>query len=127
MRFGQQVWHAKRKDIENATKPTFHEKTAHRTRPNYLSVMQASTRGSMEVMKYGEDLFSTWVVIARRVYFDGKFKEGDVMWVDGETPNEDLEQKYGCGCTANAVVKSVSVVDQTISIVLSRNKNKVTK
>jgi hypothetical protein len=81
----------------------------------------------MEVMRYGEDIDNTWTAIANARAFDGKIKEGDLFWIDGEEPNEELEAVYGNGATATAVVKNVSYVNLTMHITLTRNKDKVTQ
>lgn len=125
MRFGGLVYHAKRVYQSNATIPTFESPTFYYTRPNYLSVMPATSRGFLEMMKYGEDLDNTWTVIANGRAFEGVFKEGDLMWVDGEKPIEEMEQEYGNGSSANAIIRSVNEVNNTISIVLTRNKEQV--
>ena len=125
MRIGNSVWHASRINVENAEIPEFAEPTEIRTRCNFLTVMPATSRGFMEVMKYGEDIDSTWTAIANDRVFHGKIKEGDLFWLDGEKPIPELESKYGNGATATAVVKSVSYVNLTIAITLTRNKDKV--
>ena len=125
MRLGGTVYHAKRVYDENATIPTFEAANSYVTRANYLSVMPATSRGFMEVMKYGEDLENTWTVIANGRAFEGVFKEGDLMWVDGESPIQTVEQEYGNGSSANAIIRSVNEVNKTISITLTRNKAQV--
>lgn len=127
MRFGGTVYHAKRVYDENANLPTYEKPKSYVTRPNYLSVMPATSRGFMEVMKYGEDLENTWTVIANGRAFSGVFKEGDLMWVDGEAPIKSVEQEYGEGSSANAIIRSVSEVNNTISITLTRNKQQEKK
>lgn len=127
MRFGKTVWHAKRTNDFNAEVAEYETPKSYVTRPNYLTVMPAVSRGFMEVMKYGEDLENTWTVIALGMAFEGVFKEGDLMWVDGESPIDDIEKTYGVGSSANAVVKSVSEVNRTISVTLKRNKEQVKK
>jgi hypothetical protein len=87
--------------------------------------MPATSRGFMEVMKYGEDIDSTWTAIANDRAFHGKIKEGDLFWLDGERPIPELESEYGNGATATAVVKSVAYVNYTIAITLTRNKEQV--
>lgn len=125
MRAGKSVWYANRINTTNSTVSTYDTPKELFTRFNYLSVMPASTRGFMEVMKYGEDISKTWTVIANANAFDGMFKEGDVFWVDDEKPIPELEAEYGNGSTANAVVESVAYVNATISITLKRNKSQV--
>ena len=125
MKLGGVIWHSSRINEENAEVAEFAKPEAIRTRANYFSVMPATSRGFLEVMQYGEDLDSTWTAIANDRIFHGKVKEGDLFWLDGETPNADLEAEYGNGATATAVVKSVAYVNTTISITLTRNKEQV--
>lgn len=125
MRVGQSVWYAKRKDIKNAEVAQFEKPIKLRTAFNHFTIMPSSSRGFMEVMKYGEDLDNTWIGIANINSFKQDVKVGDLFWLDGETPDEILEEKYGYGATATAIVKSVSYVNLTISIVLTRNKLQV--
>lgn len=125
MRIGKSVWHASRINEINAEIPKYAVPKEIKTRFNYLTVMPASSRGLMEIIKSGETLYDTWTVIANGNYFDGQFKEGDLMWLDGESPIVSLEETYGNGATANAVIKSVLEVNQSINIVLKRNQNQV--
>lgn len=122
MRIGKKVWHAKRINDFNEETAEYEEPVFYVTRTNYLTVMPAISRGFMEVMKYGEDLENTWTVIANGKAFDGVFHEGDVLWVDDESPIENIEEQYGHGASANAIVKNVSEVNLTINITLTRNK-----
>ena len=125
MRVGESIWHSSRIDVANAEISEYAEPTEIRTRFNYFTVMPATSRGFMEVMKYGEDIDSTWTAIANDRAFHGKIKEGDLFWLDGEKPIAKLEEEYGIGATATAVVKSVSYVNLTIAITLTRNKDQV--
>jgi hypothetical protein len=125
MRVGESIWHSARINEDNAEVSEFAEPIEIRTRFNYFTVMPATSRGYMEVMKYGEDIDSTWTAIANDRAFHGKIKVGDLFWLDGEMPIPELEAEYGNGATATAVVKSVSYVNLTISITLTRNKDQV--
>lgn len=125
MRVGDSVWHSARINENNAEISDFTEPTEIRTRFNYFTVMPATSRGYMEVMKYGEDVDSTWTAIANDRAFHGKINVGDLFWIDGEKPIPELEAEYGNGATATAVVKSVAYVNYSISITLTRNKDKV--
>ena len=127
MKLGGVIWHSSRINEENAEVAEFAKPEAIRTRANYFSVMPATSRGFLEVMQYGEDLDSTWTAIANDRLFHGKIKEGDLFWLDGEKPIPELEAEYGNGATATAVVKNVAYVNATISITLTRNKDKVTQ
>ena len=125
MRVGDTIWHASRINEDNAEISRFEKPTEIITRFNYFTVMPASSRGFMEVMKYGEDVDSTWTAIANDRAFHGKVKVGDLFWLDGEKPIPEIEAEYGNGATATAIVKSVSYTNLTISITLYRNKDKV--
>ena len=125
MRVGESVWHSARINEANSEIAEFSEPAEIRTRFNYFTVMPATSRGFMEVMKYGEDIDSTWTAIANDRAFHGKIKAGDLFWLDGEMPIPELEAEYGNGATATAVVKSVAYVNLTIAITLTRNKDKV--
>jgi hypothetical protein len=125
MRVGDTIWHSARINSENAERAEYATPTAIRTRFNYFTVMPATSRGYMEVMKYGEDVDSTWTVIANDRAFHGKINVGDLFWLDGETPIPELEDEYGIGSTATAIVKAVSYVNISIAITLTRNKEQV--
>ena len=125
MRVGESIWHSARINEDNAEFAEYGEPTEIRTRFNYFTVMPVTSRGYMEVMKYGEDVDSTWTAIANDRAFHGKIKEGDLFWLDGEKPISELEAEYGNGATATAVVKNVSCINHTIAIALTRNKEQV--
>jgi hypothetical protein len=125
MRIGQSVWHSARTNENNAEVAEYGNPTEIRTRFNYFSVMPATSRGYMEMMKYGEDLENTWTAIANDRAFHGKINVGDLFWLDGEKPIPELEEEYGIGSTATAIVKSVDYMNIYISITLSRNKDQV--
>jgi hypothetical protein len=127
MRVGDSIWHSARINENNAEIQRFEKPKKICTRFNFLTIMPATSRGFMEVMRYGEDIDNTWTAIANARAFDGKIKEGDLFWIDGEEPNEELEAAYGNGATATAVVKNVSYVNLTMHITLTRNKDKVTQ
>lgn len=125
MRVGKSVWHAKRINDLNAEIGEYEKPTEIVTKFNYFTVMPASSRGFMEVLKSGETLYDTWTATANSKYFDTKFKAGDLMWVDGESPIESIENEYGNGASATAEIKNVAEVNLTIAIRLERNQNQV--
>lgn len=125
MRVGESIWHSARINEANAEVLEYANPTEIRTQFNYFTVMPATSRGFLQVMQYGEDLDSTWTAIANDRAFHGKIKEGDLFWLDGEKPIPELEEEYGNGSTATAVVKSVAYVNLTIAITLTRNKDQV--
>ena len=125
MRVGDSIWHSSRINEDNAEIPEFSKPTEIKTRLCYFTVMPATSRGYLAVMKYGEDLDGTWTAIASDRAFHDKIKVGDLFWLDGERPIANLEEQYGNGATATAIVKNVSYVNMSISITLTRNKEKV--
>lgn len=127
MRVGQSVWHSARISENNATIDTYDKPKEIKTRFNYFTVMPANSRGYAEVMKYGEDVNDTWTAIANANVFGGKINIGDLFWLDGEKPQREIEEQYGNGSSATAVVKNVSYVNLTVSITLTRYKSRITK
>lgn len=125
MRIGRSIWHASRKIGLNAEIAEYDTPKEIKTRFNYLTVMPASSRGLMEIIKSGETLYDNWTVIANGDFFYEVFKVGDLMWVDGDRPIDSLEETYGNGATATAIIKSVLEVNKTISILLTRNQNQI--
>ena len=125
MRVGEKIWHASRINEANAEIAEFATPTEIRTQFNYFTVMPATSRGFMEVMKYGEDIDSTWTAIANDRAFHGKINVGDLFWLDGEKPHETVTDEFGYAQSATAIVKSVSYVNLTIAITLTRNKDQV--
>ena len=125
MKVGKSIWHARRINDLNAEIGEYEKPTEIVTRFNYLTVMPAVSRGFMEVLKSGETLYDTWTATANGRYFDGMFKAGDLMWVDGESPIESIEKEYGNGASANAEIKYVGEVNLTLAIRLERNQNQV--
>ena len=119
MRIGKSVWHAKRIYDPNTEIATYETPRQIVTQFNYLTIMPASSRGALEILKHGETLYDTWIGVANSYFFDGTFKAGDIMWVDGAKPIKgDIY-----GASANAVITSVNEVNRTISLVLQRNQN----
>lgn len=127
MRIGQSLWHSKRKETSNAEIAEYETPVEIITRCNYLTCMPATARGYLQMMQYGERIDNYWTIIANARYFSGKIKEGDLMWVDGEKPIEQVEEEYGAGASANAVVKSVAEVNHSMTITLERNQDRTTK
>lgn len=129
MRVGDSVWFAKRISGENAEVAEYAGPIEIKTRFMYLTIQPAVAKGYIAIVEYGEKLSDTWNGIANGKHFKDFFHKGDVMWVDGESPfseqNKPLEEEYGYGATANAVIKNVAPVNFTISLTLERNQNQV--
>lgn len=126
MRVGRSVWHAKRVNALNAEIGEYEKPTEIITRFNYFTIMPATSRGIMEIIKSGETLYDTWTAIANSKYFEGKFNVGDLVWVDGDIPpkEEELSELFGYKDSATAIIKNVAYVNQSISITLERNQDK---
>lgn len=127
MRIGKKIYHAKRLNDFNAEVSEYDTPKSYITRTNYITVMPAVSRGFIQVLQYGEDLDDTWTVIANGRAFAGVFHKGDVMWVDDESPDEEIESEYGNGASANAIVKNVAEVNYTLNLTLMRNKDQIKK
>lgn len=129
MRVGNSVWFAKRISGENAEVAEYAEPIEIKTKFNYLTIQPAIAKGYIAIVEYGEKLSDTWNGVANGRQFKDFFHKGDVMWVDGESPlseqNAKLEEEYGYGATANAVIKNAVPVNITISLTLERNQNQV--
>lgn len=150
MKIGQNVWHSSRINEPNSEITRYTEPREIKTRLRYFTVMPATSRNLMEVMPYGEDLQNTWIAIAQgRMFYDARafilgqpsFKDeiasieditdpnvikiGDLFYLDGVKPILQMEQEYGYGSTANAVVKSITQSNHSITVILTRNKNQV--
>ena len=127
MKVGEKVWHSKRKEITNAEIAEFEKPYDITTKFMYLTCMPKTSRGDLVVLQHGETKYKYWTIIANAKYFDGVFKEGDKMWVDGHKPIESIEEEYGYGASANAVIKSAIPVNLSIHITLEENQDRVTQ
>lgn len=125
MRIGESAWLSSRIDEPNATNNDYENPIEIKTRANFFTVMPSSTGGFMEVLKSGENLYNYWRATANARFFEGKIKVGDLMWLDGEKPILNLENEYGIGASATAVVKAVEKVNFTLNIRLERNQKQV--
>lgn len=125
MEIGGLIYHSKRTSEHNATIPSFSAPTQYRTRFNYITVASAAYKGYIEIMRYGETINDTWVLQCNTLFFRNVFSEGDLLWVDGETPDDSIEAEYGNGASANAVVDNVAYGNRYIQITLKTNKNRV--
>lgn len=150
MRVGASIWHAKRKNKLNAEIGEYEKPVEIKTRFNYFTVMPASSRGFMEVVKSGETLYDTWLAIANARYFEDKygfvlgqselnsksvfledkikksFSAGDLFWLDGDTPphEEQLSETFGYKESATAILDNVALVNLTMTLTLKRNQDK---
>lgn len=127
MRSGEKVYLANRINTSNTANAEFNRPVKIILRANYFSIAPASSRGAMEFLKHGETVHKSWVAIANDRIFGNEVKIGDLMWIEGENPIWALEEKYGYGYSANAVVVESTPVGQTRYIVLRTNPKRQIK
>lgn len=117
MRIGSYVWYANKQYEPNAEITTYSTPVKVTLRNNYFTCQPASTGGYLSIVEFGENLKKTWICKANALVFNGKIKEDDLMWVDGDEPSIDDYEN-----SANARVVDVSVVDRTMTITLEKNQ-----
>lgn len=125
MKFGDNIWFAKRANDYAEENATYSEPIKITTKPNFLTCMPSAMGGYLQYLEHGETLFETWAINANARVFEKTFNEGDLFWVDGCEPNLQIEQKYGNGASANAKVDNISCGRFVISITLKRNQKQV--
>lgn len=123
MKLGSPVWHAKRIVENNAEIPKFSKPVMYITTLRYLTVMPV--KGLTAIMQYGEKVEKTWRAEAMQMAFAGVFQEGDVMYINGHAPDEELEAKYGYGSSANGLIRNVEEGNLGIKITIEENPNQV--
>lgn len=121
MRIGQSIWHSKRIINENAETPEYAAPTRIETKANYLTCMPIASRGYMQIIPIGEVKERQWTIIANARYFSEKFRQGDLIWVDGAEPPKELQDGESYAEYANAVIKAVEPVNLTIQILAEEN------
>lgn len=108
------IYHCKAKE----TDPIEYEKPAkYKLGFNYLTIMPAS--GYTNATAYGKDIGKIYTAIAKAQYFNGVFKEGDLLYIEGMEPNEN--ETY-IGEYANAEIDSVRYQNLYINITIRKRK-----
>lgn len=125
MRKYQIIYHAKKIDIKNADITQYQSPSQIITQPNYFTVEKASAIGGLAYLEFGSQIESSWRATANSIYFENTFSIGDLFWLENTSPNTELEEKYGIGCTANAIVTNVTNQGRTIVLTLVTNKEKI--
>lgn len=102
MRLGESIWHCALMPRDDGVKE-YENPRKYTTRLNYLVVQPAS--GYTKTVEFGENISRTWTITANYNQFDRVFKEGDLLFVDGNQPitGDNIENGEG----ANAVITSV--------------------
>jgi hypothetical protein len=84
---------------------------------NYLTISPAS--GYLATLQYGEKIGKAWNIKAKKSVFERVFAEGDLLYIDGNTPLVD-DENYVNGLGANAIVTSVLPYLVSISITVEK-------
>lgn len=114
MKNGESVYHCRRTSADTDTIRTYAPAKKYTLRFGYLTVQPAT--GYSSIVLYGKKITETWIAIANANAFNGVFKEGDLMYVDGAAPAAGHENGKG----ANAVVDYVSFQNKALRIVLKK-------
>ncbi|NCC88581.1 MAG: hypothetical protein EOM05_12100 [Clostridia bacterium] len=121
MKNGTSIYLCKRSELNNTQTPTYQEPVQYVLRNNYLTVQGAS--GYLDTLAYGERINNFWNCIAKQDIFQGVFHEGDLVYIEGEVPEETTEENEDTivyGENANAKVRSVITQDRVIRIVFEK-------
>jgi hypothetical protein len=118
MKAGSYIWHAKRIDLPNAEIEEFETPKKIILRNNYFTCQPALSGGYLTILQFGEMVSSTWICKANAMAFSGRFKEGDLLWVDGNEPK--IADSYVN--SANARIVKVNAVDKVITIIAEQNQ-----
>lgn len=117
MKLGQKIWHCKRLYENDMGIVVYDEPKEYSLAFNYLTINPAS--GYLATLQYGEKLSKVWNMKAKSMAFDGVFKEGDLLYIEGNKP--DFENpNYLSGDGANAKVTAVLPYLLSISVTLER-------
>ena len=122
MRIGDNIWYCHRIDKQNAEIEEFEEPIKDTLRmPSVISPIGITVQpknGFTDRLAEGETTQSTQRVILQPYsYWNGKFKIGDLFYIDGVKPSAD-EDYYGQN--ANYMVENVAL--QNLAIELSLKK-----
>lgn len=116
MTTGQSIWHCSFLGINENGVAEYSAPKEYKLYLNYLSINPAS--GYLATLQYGKDITKVWTMIANKLAFDGVFKEGDVLYIEGNKPKIDACNGDG----ANARVQVVLPFLKSITITLEKIK-----
>lgn len=75
----------------------------------------------IEFAEYGEKVNKTYKAVIPYKDYIGKFKEGDIAYLEGATPDGETEATYGM--TGNYIISSVRPQNVVIAIYFERIQN----
>lgn len=118
MRNGEKIWYCLRTSNNNAEVDTYNEPVEETLRfPNVFdptSIVVQPKNGFTDRLPYGETTNKDQrIILTPYSYWDGKFKEGDLFYLDGAKPMEDDEFN---GQSANYFVDSVARQNEAIEL-----------
>ncbi len=116
MRLGQPIYHCKRTSDEEDDLITYSSPIKYTTRFGFINVQPAS--GYTDTVQYGESITKIWNGSANLDIFNGQITEGDVFYLDGDTPDQNLPN----GENATALCTSVRPQNRIIRFTLERIK-----
>lgn len=114
MKFGEVIYYCKKKNT-NDDYIEYEEPIAITLRPKYMSI-QPINKGEFSIQTYGEDIDANWVGIVSNRNLMNLFKEGDLLYLDGENPNGELET----GEKANGIIKAVRDFNVTQRLIIKK-------
>lgn len=117
MRMGKNIWHCMRINKDDSDIKVYDSPKLYRLRFGYLNLQPAS--GYTNTVLFGEKIDKRWILLANQKAFQGVFHEGDLLYVDDNTPNIS-DEDYVNGDGANAIVDSVREQNLVIRIVLKK-------
>lgn len=126
MRNGEKIWYCLRTSDDDAEIDTYEKPVEETVRmPSIFSPISITVQpknGFTDRMAYGETISKDQrIVLTPYVLWHGKFKEGDLFYLDGARPQEN-EEFFGEG--ANYMVDSVANQNEAIELSVKKIINK---
>ena len=126
MRNGENIWYCLRTDTDNAEVDTYSKPIKETVRMsnifNPVSITVQPKNGFTDRMAYGETTTKDQrIMLTPYQVWHGKFKEGDLFYLDGAKPQEDDEYN---GQSANYMVDSVANQNEGIELLVKKITNK---
>lgn len=126
MKIGEKIWYCLRTSQGNAEYDTYDEPKMEIVRMpsifNLCGITVQPMNGFTDRMSYGETTSKDQrIILMPYEMWHGKFKEGDLFYLDGQEPQND-EDYYGQN--ANYYVDSVANQNRAIELVVKKIINK---
>lgn len=116
MRFGENIYYCTQKQIPEGLQE-FNAPVTITLRPHHCSVQPTS--GYSALQTYGKDIVNYQTAIFQPYdTWKETFKEGDLFYLDGASPNAETEEFYGD--SANFIVDKAFLQNEAVRLVLKR-------